>query len=112
VGVNLKSNYLVRYTFDETQGLSASDFQYATIGFSTKVKQGILMQMRSEETPDYISVEMNNNGNNTIAWTFHYTQFHASVLSAWTHHNIQRLQTKQQQPMIKTQYNTYTLKIY
>ncbi|KAK7092596.1 neurexin-4-like isoform X2 [Littorina saxatilis] len=62
VGVNLKKNYMVRYTFDETQGLSATDFQYATIGFSTKVKQGILMQLKSVETPDYISVEMNNNG--------------------------------------------------
>ena len=64
VGVNLKQNYMVRYMFDETQGLSASDFQYATIGFSTKVKQGILMQLKSVDTPDYISVEMNNNGEN------------------------------------------------
>ena len=55
---------MVRYMFDETQGLSASDFQYATIGFSTKVKQGILMQLKSVDTPDYISVEMNNNGEN------------------------------------------------
>ena len=58
----MKQNYMVEYTFDETQGLSATDFQYATIGFSTKVKQGILMQLKSVETPDYISVEMNNNG--------------------------------------------------
>ena len=62
VGINLKQNYMVRYTFDENQGLSATDFQYVTIGFSTKVKQGILMQLRSVETTDYISVEMNNNG--------------------------------------------------
>ncbi|PVD37242.1 hypothetical protein C0Q70_04237 [Pomacea canaliculata] len=62
VGVNLKTNYMVRYEFDETQGLSATDFQYATIGFSTKMKQGILMQIRSVEYPDYISVELNNNG--------------------------------------------------
>lgn len=53
---------MVRYEFDETQGLSATDFQYATIGFSTKMKQGILMQIRSVEYPDYISVELNNNG--------------------------------------------------
>lgn len=53
---------MVRYTFDETQGLSASDFQRAIIGFSTKVKQGILMQMRNEANTEYISVEMNNNG--------------------------------------------------
>jgi len=62
VGVNLKNNYNIKYTFDETQGLSASDFQYAVIGFSTKIKQGILMQMRNEDNSEYISVEMNNNG--------------------------------------------------
>lgn len=62
VGVNLKPNYMVRYEFDETQGLSATDFQYATIGFSTKVKQGILMQLKSPQYQEYISVEMNNNG--------------------------------------------------
>jgi contactin associated protein-like 2 len=67
VGVNLKSNYMVRYTFDETQGLSASDFQRATIGFSTKVKQGILMQMRNEANTEYITVEMNNNGGVKVA---------------------------------------------
>ncbi|XP_059162405.1 neurexin-4-like [Physella acuta] len=67
VGVNLKNNYMVRYTFDETQGLSASDFQRAMIGFSTKVKQGILMQMRNEANTEYISVEMNNNGGVKVA---------------------------------------------
>ncbi|CAG5131018.1 unnamed protein product, partial [Candidula unifasciata] len=67
VGVNLKNNYMVKYTFDETQGLSASDFQRATIGFSTKVKQGILMQMRNEENTEYITVEMNNNGGVKVA---------------------------------------------
>ncbi|KAI8777902.1 neurexin-4 [Biomphalaria glabrata] len=67
VGVNLKSNYMIRYTFDETQGLSASDFQRAMIGFSTKVKQGILMQMRNEANTEYITVEMNNNGGVKVA---------------------------------------------
>ncbi|CAL1542707.1 unnamed protein product [Lymnaea stagnalis] len=67
VGVNLKNNYMIRYTFDETQGLSASDFQRAMIGFSTKVKQGILMQIRNEENTEYISVEMNNNGGVKVA---------------------------------------------
>ncbi|BFZ06336.1 hypothetical protein BsWGS_09375 [Bradybaena similaris] len=67
VGVNLKMNYMVKYTFDETQGLSASDFQRATIGFSTKVKQGILMQMTNEKNTEYITVEMNNNGGVKVA---------------------------------------------
>ena len=71
-------NYMVRYEFTEAQGLSASDFQYATIGFSTKVKQGILMQMKSTETEEYISVEMNNNGESIISFL---TPFRLSVKS-------------------------------
>ncbi|XP_071101429.1 neurexin-4-like [Haliotis cracherodii] len=67
VGVNMQTNFMVRYTFDEDQGLSASDFQYARIGFSTKNKQGILMQMRNEPNSEYISVEMNNNGGVKVA---------------------------------------------
>ncbi|XP_041371694.1 neurexin-4-like [Gigantopelta aegis] len=67
VGVNLQTNYMVLYTFDETQGLSASDFQHARIGFSTKRKQGILMQMRNKENTEYISVEMNSNGGVRVA---------------------------------------------
>ena len=62
VGVNLKNNYMVQYEFDKLQGLSASDFQFAQIGFSTKIKQGILLQMKNADNSEYISVEMNNNG--------------------------------------------------
>ena len=72
MGVNLQTNYMVKYTFDETQGLSASDFQHARIGFSTKRKQGILMQMRNEDNTEYISVEMNSNGNHSV-YTVSYT---------------------------------------
>ncbi|KAL5009720.1 hypothetical protein ScPMuIL_012025 [Solemya velum] len=62
VGVNLKTNYLVKYTFDSTQGLSATDFMFMSVGFTTKRKQGILMQLQSADNSEYISLEMNNNG--------------------------------------------------
>ena len=53
---------MIKYDMEGTHGLSASDFQRATIGFTTKIKQGILMQMINADNSEYISVEMNNNG--------------------------------------------------
>lgn len=62
VGVNMQPNYKIKYTFDELQGLSSSDFQYIRLGFITKKKQGILIQLRNEANTEYISMEINNNG--------------------------------------------------
>ncbi|WAR06589.1 NRX4-like protein [Mya arenaria] len=62
VGVNLQPNYKIKYTFDELQGLSSSDFLYIRVGFITKKKQGILIQLRNEANTEYISLEINNNG--------------------------------------------------
>ncbi|ESO94302.1 hypothetical protein LOTGIDRAFT_118711, partial [Lottia gigantea] len=67
VGVNLQKNYQVKYEFDAIQGLSASDFQFARVGFSTKEKQGILLQIRNEANTEYITVEVNNNGGVRVA---------------------------------------------
>ena len=62
VGVNMQTNYMIQYEFDEKQGLSATDFMYIRVGFITKKKQGILIQLRNEKNTEYISLEMNNNG--------------------------------------------------
>ncbi|KAL4229221.1 biological adhesion [Mactra antiquata] len=62
VGVNMQTNYMIRYEFSEDQGLSATDFMYIRVGFITKKKQGILIQLRNEDNTEYISLEMNNNG--------------------------------------------------
>ncbi|XP_050406137.1 neurexin-4 [Patella vulgata] len=67
VGINLQTSFQVKYEFDDIQGLSASDFQFARVGFSTKLKQGILLQLRNEENTEYISVEVNNNGGVRVA---------------------------------------------
>ena len=53
---------MIQYEFDETQGLSATDFMYIRVGFTTKKKQGILMQLRDAGNKEYISLELNNNG--------------------------------------------------
>lgn len=62
VGVNMQTNFMLRYEFDEVQGLSATDFMFIRVGFITKKKQGILIQLTNEKNTEYISLEMNNNG--------------------------------------------------
>ncbi|KAK3612149.1 hypothetical protein CHS0354_016528 [Potamilus streckersoni] len=62
VGVNMQTNFIIRYEFDEDQGMTATDFKYVRVGFTTKKKQGILIQLRNAGNTEYISLEMNNNG--------------------------------------------------
>ncbi|XP_060068811.1 neurexin-4-like [Ylistrum balloti] len=62
VGVNLQTNYQIKYTFDKSQGLSATDFMKIRVGFTTKKKQGILLQLRDAENTEYVSLEINNSG--------------------------------------------------
>ncbi|XP_005094025.2 neurexin-4 [Aplysia californica] len=113
VGVNLKNNYMIRYTFDETQGLSASDFQFAMIGFSTKVKQGILMQMRDETNSEYITVEINNNGGVKVAMDIGFervevnTPMEKSIDYANSQVHVVRIERKHYGRYIKVQVDDY-----
>ncbi|XP_052093811.1 neurexin-4-like isoform X2 [Mytilus californianus] len=61
VGVNLQKHFMIRYEFDKNQGLSTTDFKDVKVGFTTKTKQGILMQIQSPNG-EYISLELNNAG--------------------------------------------------
>jgi len=58
----MQTNYQVLYTFDESQGLSATDFMRINVGFTTKLKKGILMQLRDAANKEYVSLEINNSG--------------------------------------------------
>lgn len=64
VGVNMQPEYMIKYTFDEDSGNIATDEETIIIGFATQEKKGMLMHIRSddEENPEYITVELNNNG--------------------------------------------------
>lgn len=64
VGVNLQSDYMVRYDFDQETGDISTDEETIIIGFATQLKRGLLLQIigGTPEKPEYISVEMNNNG--------------------------------------------------
>ena len=68
VGVNLQPDYLVKYEFDQDSGNIATDEETIIIGFSTQVKKGLLMQIvnGNAQRPEYISIEMNNNGEFTF----------------------------------------------
>jgi hypothetical protein len=46
VGVNLQKHFMITYEFDKNQGLSTTDFKDVRVGFTTKTKQGILMQIQ------------------------------------------------------------------
>lgn len=61
VGVNMQKHFMIRYEFDKDQGLSTTDFMDVKVGFTTKTKQGILMQIQSPNG-EYISLEINNAG--------------------------------------------------
>lgn len=68
VGVNMQPEYMIRYEFDPETGNIATDEETIIIGFSTQIKRGILMQIRNDnpKKPEFISIEMNNNGKNLI----------------------------------------------
>ena len=62
--MNLKKSQMIKYTFDKNKNniLAASDFQRATVGFTTRTPGGILVQMTNAKNTEYIQVEVNNNG--------------------------------------------------
>ena len=64
VGVNMQPDYMIRYEFDQESGDISTDEETIIIGFSTQLKKGILLQITNADPdkPEYISVEMNNNG--------------------------------------------------
>lgn len=72
VGANMVPSHMITYKFDSTHGLSATDFEFAQIGFSTAKMQGILMQIRNAANTEYISVEINNHGGVKMAFDIGY----------------------------------------
>ena len=59
----IQSDYMIKYTFPETGDMS-TDEANIMIGFSTQEKRGLLMFIGNNDprSPEYISVEINNNG--------------------------------------------------
>jgi len=56
-------SYMIRYQFDTSAGDISTDEENILIGFSTQEKQGTLMFIRNDaRPPEYISIEINNNG--------------------------------------------------
>lgn len=63
--------YMVKYEFSAEQGLSATDFMHVRVGFTTKKKQGILLQLQDATNSEYISLEVNNAGKYTTDFSYH-----------------------------------------
>ena len=49
-------------SFDEEHGLPATDLNTLRVGFRTRMKQGILLQLVGESRYEYVSLELNNIG--------------------------------------------------
>ena len=60
--MNMKPNYMALYNMNSNSGTISTDEETIIIGFSTKTKKGILMQITNEDGREYISIEVNNNG--------------------------------------------------
>ena len=60
----MQPDYMIKFEFDQASGNIATDEETIIIGFSTQEKKGTLMYIRNDDQvkPEYISVEMNNNG--------------------------------------------------
>ena len=60
----MQPDSMIRYEFDETSGNIATDEETIIIGFATQEKKGMLMHIRNNDVlnPEYITVELNNNG--------------------------------------------------
>jgi len=69
VGVNMQPANFIQYNFDQESGSISTDEELIIIGFSTQEKKGILMQIvgGTVARPEYISIEMNNNGGIKVA---------------------------------------------
>lgn len=75
--MNLQKHFMIRYEFDKSQGLSTTDFKDVKVGFTTKTKQGILMQIQSPNG-EYISLELNNAGKLYI-YCLHWIIYHNKI---------------------------------
>jgi len=62
---------MIRYQFDTSAGDISTDEENILIGFSTQEKKGTLMYVRSDsQPPEYISIEINNNGWFSVMFIF------------------------------------------
>lgn len=80
--MNLQKHFMIRYEFDKSQGLSTTDFKDVKVGFTTKTKQGILMQIQSPNG-EYISLELNNAGKLYIYclyWIIYHSKISMQIL--------------------------------
>ena len=78
VGVNMQPDYMIKFDFDQESGSIATDEETIIIGFSTQEKKGLLMLIRNDDqvNPEYISIEMNNNGG---LWSRHLAPNYSSA---------------------------------
>ncbi len=73
--------------------------EYITVGFKTKSKNGILMQMLGEGKQNYIVLRVNNNGGITIEFDVGFGRFEVTTdyvvdLANDQHHTVRAWRTR------------------
>ena len=79
-GLNMLPNLMIKFNLSETDKLANTYLRYIRIGFMTKKKQGILLQMRGTTNSEYVSLEINNSGKHNQL-TFRFVTLYYSGLS-------------------------------
>ena len=77
MGVVMDPSTMIRYSFDTNAGDISTDEENILIGFSTQEKHGQIMYIRNDANPfEYISIEINNNGQCPTPLCFPANIFH------------------------------------
>ncbi|KAA3675173.1 uncharacterized protein DEA37_0012683 [Paragonimus westermani] len=79
VGGTFNNGPMMKILLDRTQDRLGTVEEYIQVGFKTKSKRGILMEMRGSGDTNYIIVKVNNNGGITIEFDVGFKRFEVTT---------------------------------
>ncbi|VEL10078.1 unnamed protein product [Protopolystoma xenopodis] len=79
VGAAFKNGPMIKINLNRLTDRLGTLEEYIQIGFKTKSKKGILMQMRGEGDENYIILKINNNGGITIEFDVGFKRFEVTT---------------------------------
>ncbi|VDP60223.1 unnamed protein product, partial [Schistosoma mattheei] len=79
IGGTFNSGPMVKIFLDRPKDRLGTVEEYIQVGFKTKSKRGILMEMRGEGESNYIIVKVNNNGGITIEFDIGFKRYEVTT---------------------------------
>ena len=61
-GIGMQTNFMIKLNINDTDALATTDLTYIRVGFMTKIKQGVFLQIQDTTRTQYILLEMNTRG--------------------------------------------------